>query len=302
MITKSTENATRAAKIRAIVEAENSAKLQAALAKEVKANEEISDQKDRQFRSDYGIVDRLYKQGIGLQEIVNKYPKLLEAAQAYSNLTGDTVTEAENLKKEIDAATDATNKLADAAGNVSYPDPSGSTGGKPNLLSDQGTYKKGGGVPGSFVGMNADLSSVSVSELLRMADELAEKKLKYTQSAGGIATPGGGMQLNEMYSKTIQNILDNINKELYYRAQEEAGASAGMVPKAGFSTPEQYFKRLDDFIEKLYEKEDKKDMAIEKNEKVTQIQTEATKKLASSLDRLSGSLERTVGYQGRFRP
>jgi len=149
--------------------------------------------------------------------------------------------------------------------------------------------------------MNADLSGVSVSKLLRMADELVEKQAKYKSRTGEVGLYGGP-SLSESYVRTIQNILDNINKELYYRAQEEAGASAGMVPKAGFITPEQYFKRLDEFIEKLYEKEDKKDMAIEKNEKVTQIQTEATKKLASSLDRLSGSLERTVGYQGRFRP
>ena len=96
-----------------------------------------------------------------------------------------------------------------------------------------------------------------------------------------------------MYSKTIQNILDNINKELYYRAQEEAGASAGMVPKAGFSTPEQYFKRLDDFIEKLYEKETEKDGAMKQTQQAAQTQTEATKKLQNALERFSSSLERS---------
>ena len=102
----------------------------------------------------------------------------------------------------------------------------------------------------------------------------------------------GGLNLNEIYSKTIQNILDNINKELYYRAQEETGGKAN-IPQPGFFTPEQYFKKLNDFIEKLYEKETEKDGAMKQTQAAAQTQTEATKKLQNALERFSSSLERS---------
>jgi len=143
-ITSATNEAAKAAKEYAQEQNENAKRVRDALASEIEANKEINRQKDLQFQSDYGIVDRLYKQGFELQEIVNKYPRLLEAAQAYSNLTGDTVTEVENLKKEIDKATDATNNLADAARKVNYgPGPGGSGGGGP------GGGGGGGGQPGT---------------------------------------------------------------------------------------------------------------------------------------------------------
>lgn len=262
---------------------------------------DIDELSSRRYQEEKAVIMALIQQGNTLDQIALRYPNLKSGIEAAKTEYEKAAEAAAKITEGVEKATEATRKLAEEAGNVSYPDPSGSTGGKPNLLSDQGTYKKGGGVGGSFVGMNADLSGVSVSELLRMADELAEKKMKYSQSAGGQAGILGGINLNEMYSKTIQNILDNINKELYYRAQEEAGSNAGMVPKAGFSTPEQYFKRLDDFIEKLYEKEKAKDITIDRTTKTTEAASDATKKLASALDRFSGSLERSVGYVGRFR-
>lgn len=284
---------------------------------------DIDDASSRRYQEEKAVIMALIQQGNTLDQIALRYPNLKAGIEASKTEYEKAAEAAAKITEGVENATDATRKLAEEAGNIDYPPPPqpGGTGGggggagetppQPKrmgdfgadntMLTNKGTFKSGGGVGGSFVGMNADLSSVSVSELLRMADELAEKKMKYSQSAGGIAGVAGGMQLNEMYSKTIQNILENINKELYYRAQEEAGASAGMVPKAGFSTPDKYFKRLDDFIEKLYEKETAKDMTIDRTTKTTADAAEATKKLAGALDRFSGSLERSVGYVGKFR-
>ncbi len=300
-ITSATNEAATAAKEYAKEQNENAQRTRAALASEIEANKEINRQKDRQFQSDYGIIDRLYKQGFELQEIVNKYPRLLEAAQAYSNLTGDTVTEAENLKKAVDAATDATNKLADAAGKVNYgtgPGPGGGGGGGgggTGGLGDGSSVATGSGVTGLFAGQYEDLSSMSVAEMLRIADELEEtlKGINKNVGGSGITGPTGGLGLDKIYADTIKQILDNINKELYYRAKEEAGSKSGLIPTAGFMSPEKYFEKLDDFIEKLYEKETEKDSAMKQTQQAAQTQTEATKKLQNALERFSSSLERS---------
>ena len=314
-ITSATNEAATAAKEYAKEQNENAKRVRAALASEVEANKEINRQKDRQFQSDYGIIDRLYKQGFELQEIVNKYPRLLEAAQAYSNLTGDTVTEAEKLTKEIEAATDATNDLADAAGKVDYPTGptggySGGGGGQPGTSTGNigtpsedwrtrdglaNTGSSGSGVTGVFAGQYEDLSSMSVAEMLRIADELEEtlKGINKNVGGSGITGPTGGLGLDKIYADTIKQILDNINKELYYRAKEEAGSKGGLIPTAGFMSPEKYFEKLDDFIEKLYEKETEKDGAMKQTQQAAQTQTEATKKLQNALERFSSSLERS---------
>ena len=300
-ITSATNEAAKAAKEYAQEQNENAKRVRDALASEIEANKEINLQKDRQFQSDYGIVDRLYKQGFELQEIVNKYPRLLEAAQAYSNLTGDTVTEVENLKKEIDKATDATNNLADAAGKVNYgtgPGPGGGGGGGgggTGGLGDGSSVATGSGVTGLFAGQYEDLSSMSVAEMLRIADELEEtlKGINKNVGGSGITGPTGGLGLDKIYADTIKQILDNINKELYYRAKEEAGSKGGLIPTAGFMSPEKYFEKLDDFIEKLYEKETEKDGVMKQTQQAAQTQTEATKKLQNALERFSSSLERS---------
>lgn len=305
-ITSATNEASEAAKEYAKQQNENAQRVRTALASEIEANKEINRQKDRQFQSDYGIVDRLYKQGFELQEIVNKYPRLLEAAQAYSNLTGDAVTEAENLKKAVDAATDATNNLADAAGNVNYgPGPGGGGGGgggggdwrNNKQLSNTGS---GGGYFGTFQGMG-DVSQMSAEDIIRASRSLEKQlltlKLNATKSMDF-------MQIEKTYIRNIEDILKKLNEELYVRAQAEVGGKGGNIPKPGFATPEQYFKKLDAFIEKLYEKDSEKDMTIDKNQKVVATQTEATKKLASALDRFSGSIERSVGkgFGTGFKP
>lgn len=296
-VTTATKEAADEAKEYAKEQAANAAHLQKALASEIEANKEINAQKDRQFQSDYGIIDRLYKQGFELQEIVNKYPRLLEAAQAYSNLTGDAVTEAQNLKDAIDDATDATNRLAAAAKSVPGAMPTGSSalGDGNGGLGDGSSVASGSGVTGIFSGQYDDLSSMSVAELLKIADELEQqfKEIRKNVGNSGITGPTGGLGLDKIYADTIKQILDNINKELYYRAKEEAGSKGGLIPTAGFMSPEKYFEKLDDFIEKLYEKETEKDSMFDKQKKSAETQVEATKKLQNALERFSSSLERS---------
>lgn len=300
--------------------------MRGALKSEIEANKEINAQKDRQFQSDYGIVDRLYQQGFELQEIVNKYPRLLEAAQSYSNLTGDTVTDAETLKKEIEAATAATNDLADAAGRVKYgpgpgavgggggPGPGGGGGGggdgtstgnigtpDPNWRNADGLANtgSGGGYFGTFNGMG-DVSQMSAEDIIRASRELEKQlldlKLNATKSMDF-------MQIEKTYVRNIEDILKKLNEELYVRAKAEVGGK-GIVPQAGFMSPEQYFKKLDDFIEKLYAKETDKDTSNDKQKKSVDDQVNATKKLAVALDRFGGAIERNIGkgFGVGFRP
>lgn len=307
-VTRATKEAADEAKEYAKEQAANAAHLQKALASEIEANKEINAQKDRQFQSDYGIVDRLYKQGFELQEIVNKYPRLLEAAQAYSNLTGDTVTEAENLKKEIDAATDATNKLADAARRVNYGPGPGGPGGGPGGVGGGGSWRdelqlgntgSGGGYFGTFQGMG-DVSQMSAEDIIRASRELEDQLMKLKLNA---TKSMDFMQIEKTYIRNIEDILKRLNEELYARAKAEVGGK-GTVPQAGFLSPEQYFKKLDDFIEKLYAKETDKDTSNDKQKKSVDDQVNATKKLAVALDRFGGAIERNIGkgFGVGFRP
>jgi hypothetical protein len=258
------------------------------------------------------IIHTLIEQGLTLDLIAARYPNMKSAIEANKTEYEKAAEAVAKIKENVDAATDATNDLADAAGKVDYPNgPTGGYGGggggtstgnigtpDENWRTRDGlanTGSSGSGVTGVFAGQYEDLSSMSVAEMLRIADELEEtlKGINKNVGGSGITGPTGGLGLDKIYADTIKQILDNINKELYYRAKEEAGSKGGLIPAAGFMSPEKYFEKLDDFIEKLYEKETEKDGAMKQTQQAAQTQTEATKKLQNALERFSSSLERS---------
>lgn len=256
--------------------------------------------KDEEMRSS-GIADRnkeiihtLIQQGLTLDLIAARYPNMKSAIEANKTEYEKAAEAVAKIKENVDKATDATNKLADAAGKINYPNgptggPGGGGGGGGGTWRDElqlGNTGSGGGYFGVFDGMG-DPSQMSVEDIIRasrkLEEQLAELKGKATLDM---------LQINKTYIRQIEDIMAALNEELYIRAKAETGGKAN-IPDAGFFTPEQYFKRLDDFIERLYDKDMEKSSLASKTEKVATKQAEATKSLASALERFSGSLERS---------
>lgn len=254
------------------------------------------------------IIHALIEQGLTLDTIANRYPNLKEAIEASKTEYEKAAEAAAKIKENVDKATDATNDLADAAGRVNYgPGPGGGggaggggAGGDWRNNSQLSNTGSGGGYFGTFQGMG-DVSQMSAEDIIRASRELEKQlldlKLNATKSMDF-------MQIEKTYIRNIEDILKKLNEELYVRAQAELGGKSGGIPKPGFLSPEQYFKKLDDFIAKLYEKETEKDTMIDKQKKSAETQVEATKKLANALDRFSGSMERSAGkgFGIGFRP
>jgi len=242
--------------------------------KTTQAYKDMVEQKNKLLEQDANRIPAEAAVATEAERVKTEYEKAAEAAA--------------KIKENVDKATDATNNLADAAGKIDYPNgPTGGGGG--GTWRDElqlGNTGSGGGYFGVFDGMG-DPAQMSVEDIIsasrKLEKQLAELKGKATLDM---------LQINKTYIRQIEDIMAALNEELYVRAKAETGGKAN-IPDAGFFTPEQYFKRLDDFIERLYDKDMEKSSLDVKTEKAAMKQAEATKSLASALERFSGSLERS---------